>query len=137
MPLTEFGREFFCKKIFARDTTTNTLDRFTGILNYYIDRIEVGNGTTPATESDTDLAAAAGDSNRQPKTIQPSQITYNNGQITIDVSFTNTEANFVWNETGIWATDGTNNRLIYRDNIENGTEKQNNQPRPRVLTFSI
>lgn len=133
MPLTTFGQEFFCKRIFARDSVVSSDDRFLDMLEYYVERLEMGDGLTPATESSQDLSGT----NRAHKVLTPADITYNSGQITVTATFQNNEANFVWLETGLWAYNGSTRKLLYLDNIDGGTEKLSNQSRPRVLTFPV
>jgi hypothetical protein len=75
-------------------------------------RIGVGNSSTAAVDTDTDLVAAAGAANRQFELVDSAPTVgsgVDSGKVTLVATFETTDANFVWNEWGIdgGTADGT------------------------------
>jgi hypothetical protein len=74
-------------------------------------RIGVGDGTTSAAATDTDLSAASGSSHRQFKLVDSVTVGSgaSSGVVTIVATFSTSIANFDWNEWGIdgGTSDGT------------------------------
>ena len=132
MPLTTFGKQWLRRKIAG-----GVGGKYPDEAAYYIEQISVGNGVTAVTGSDERLAGTGIGTGLQHKTLTASDITENNDRIVITAIFSNTEANFVWNEAGIWVYNGTNRKLIYRELIPNGTRKLSTMPRQKVIALPI
>lgn len=65
-------------------------------------RLGVGNGSTSATVSDTDLAAASGSSNRWFQIMDATYPQVSAGVLTVKSTFAASDGNFAWNE---WCID--------------------------------
>lgn len=89
------------------------LDKLIGAAGQVLDnthaRIGVGNSTTAAAASQTDLQAASGSGNRQFKLMDATFPSRSSQTLTFQATFGTTIGNFAWNEWGIDAgtADGT------------------------------
>jgi hypothetical protein len=87
------------------DLLIGALTGTTNVFSNGNSRVGVGNSTTAASASQTDLQAAAGSANRQFKVMDATYPSRSGQTVTWQSSFTSAEANFVWNE---WGIDFTN-----------------------------
>lgn len=123
MALTTAGINFLTQATIGQGSTFNSANA----------RIGVGNGTTAFAASQTDLVGAS----KFRKGMDSGYPTISGTKLTFKATFAQSEANFPWNEWGIFnaATGGV---MLSRVVESNGT-KQNNQTwvLEVELTFSI
>lgn len=111
MPITTQGEWFFLQKWAANSS------RYTGVQAYYLESISVGDGTDPAIVSNTDLSGT----NKARRSLgeSDSSISRTGRTLTLSVTFPAASANFIWNELGLWAYNGSTRQLVYHENITN------------------
>jgi hypothetical protein len=101
-------------------------------------RIGVGDSSTAAAVTDTDLGAAAGSTHRQFEVMQATFPSTATGVVTLQAVFGTSEANFVWNEWGIdigtpTVTAGTTVNTLFNHKVINLITKTSNA----AVTFTV
>lgn len=123
MALTAAGINFLTQATIGQGSAFNNANA----------RIGVGNGTEPFAVAQTDLVG----SNRFRKTMDVGYPTISGTKLTFKSTFAQSEANFPWNEWGIFnaATGGV---MLSRVVESNGTKQSNQTWVLEVeLTFSV
>lgn len=127
MALTDVGRNLMIDGITGTAVTP---------FNNANSRIGVGNSTTVFAANQTDLQAAAGASNQQKNTMDATYPTRATNVLTFRATFATTEANFAWNEWGIFnAASGANSMLSRK--VESLGTKPSSQTWQFTATLTI